>query len=110
LLVREGRGCRDKGGTINNSATLWQSPVLPKGKHITISLHFYRTKTPTKRKISAFFIPEKTTEARLKELEQHQETMRDQDKGVQALHTPQSWSATPLLNYRYKIPHQILLG
>ena len=106
--------------------------VPPQGIHITISLsssHIYpfanwrtfwllpsfgRTKTPNKWKMlttwwstlhsrEVSLITSRTTEA-------HQKTTRGQIKGMQALHTPWSLSATPSLNLCYKTPHQIPPG
>ena len=51
----------------------------------------------------------KPPKGRLKGLEKLIKVTRDQIKGVQALHTPES-SETPSLNYCYKTSHHILLG
>ena len=51
MLIREGRGCRDKGGTVRrtNSAALGQGPGSPSRDTQTISLScFADTESPTR--------------------------------------------------------------
>ena len=47
VAIREGRGFRDKGGTVkrNNSATLGQGPGSPEEIYITISFFFFWKKS-----------------------------------------------------------------
>ena len=73
----------------NNSAALEQGPgSAPRDIHNNIFELFYRTKTPNKWKILAFFIPEKTSWGQIKGTrEAHQAITWDQIKGVEALHT-----------------------
>ena len=90
--------------------------VPPQGIHISVSLSSStELKPPTNggvnylMKQSSFqreghsLITSRTTKA-------HQETTWGQIKGIQALHTPWSLSATPALTQCYKTPHQISLG
>ena len=86
---REGMQRREKQPR-NNSAGLGEGPGSAlRDTHNNIFELFYRTKTPNKQKMLAFFIPEKTTWGQIKGTrEAHQEITWDQIKGVQALHTP----------------------
>ena len=81
MLIREGKRCRDKGGTARKryrslGVLSWFCLKGYTQKYLGV---LYRTKTPNRWKVLAFFILEKTT------------------KGVQALHITSSWSAEPSL-------------
>ena len=106
LLIREGRGRRDKGRAVRKQwCSLGAGSRFPlQGCTEQCLWVVYRTKTPIKWKTkhSSF---QKTGSA-----EAHQETSWGQMKGAQALLIPWPLSATPPWNHCYKPPHQILPG
>ena len=114
-VVDQGREGMQKQGR-GSQETIVQGPGSPsKDTRNSIFELFCRTKTPTKWKTlttwwSILHSREGHSLITLRTREAHQETTWGQIKGVQALHTPWSLSATPPLNLHYKTPHQIPLG
>ena len=109
MLMREGRGCRARGGQVKTNGAAWgQGPgSSSRDTHKNIFELTCRNKTPNKREItylrkhSSFWreshnlIMSGTTQV-------HQETSRGQIKRIPGLHTLQSLLANPPLKHCYK--------